>query len=182
VEKQRRGPCWVSAPYRLLRCAAACGDIHHPGWFSSGSSVELPSGSVRAEPPASLNVLKIRVLCRLRNALQVQESCQLCRIGLVFFSSGRDPSKIENRRLMVGTQVAFSPRPLKKDASYRRRRHGSCQIEPTRAPGSNRPAIIQRRPRSAMARAGGPQGSHTGHDVGPSQSPPRSASGSDRLR
>src|SRR5215211_4718252 len=61
-----------------------------------GSSVELPSSSVRPEPSANSKVSEI--VCGSQNASQAQESCQFCRMVPVFFSSGRDPSKIEKSK------------------------------------------------------------------------------------
>ena len=54
VAGQGRCPWWVSRPDGLLRCAAAFRVTPTtPVRFLSGSSVELPSGSVRTGPAAS---------------------------------------------------------------------------------------------------------------------------------
>src|SRR5215213_2443487 len=92
VAEQGRCPWWVSRPEGLLRFAAAVPVTPTtPVGSFLGSSVELPSDSVRAEPPASWKVSE--VLCRLWNASQAQESCQLCRLVPDLLFLGRDPSK-----------------------------------------------------------------------------------------
>jgi hypothetical protein len=53
--------------FALLRCATACADTTTPVGSFLGSSVELPSGSVRAEPPASWKVSESCAPCGTRH-------------------------------------------------------------------------------------------------------------------